>query len=140
MVVTTDSRVEAAAEVLARLTRLSMEERLTLPVFREVREAGAAAQEAVNAAAAGWQRHAVIRLAGVTHFPYRQYAGHWDGPEWHVVRFVRQVRTKGGVAFRVGDVTLARGGREDRGLETAYSLRNGVDTSVPVNSFRVVTL
>ncbi len=85
-------------------------------------------------------REEVIRQADEAHARYPQYAGHWDGPEWFVVRITRTVKTKMGVAFEAGEITLAKHSRIDpRDLAivgprplfvTAYSIRNKIDTSV----------
>lgn len=78
----------------------------------------------------------VVRTAAYGfHAAYPQYEGHWDGPEWKVVRIRSRVVTKMGVAFEAGDVTIAR--REGVDWFTsqqprwvAYSWRNAIDTAV----------
>lgn len=101
------------------------------------------AQEAINIRASVQdpnETHAeVIRLAAETHAPYPQYIGHWNGPEWHLVVFRRRVTTKMGTAFEKGDVTLARhyvAEWDDKPHLSAYSIRNGIDTSVPPTAAR----
>lgn len=70
----------------------------------------------------------VIRAAEEAHARYPQYRGHWRGPEWKLVLVRRTVRTKMGVAFERGDVTVARPDPCHPCYVTAYSLRNAVDT------------
>lgn len=85
-------------------------------------------------------RHEVIATANAQNAGYPQYAGYWDGPEWFVVRITKTVKTKMGVAFDAGEITLARWSRMDpRDLAvvgprplfvTAYSIQNRINTSV----------
>lgn len=72
-------------------------------------------------------RTAIVDQANAAHRQYPQYAGHWDGPEWRVVRVTRRVETKMGVAFEAGDVTI---GNPDADHFWAYSFRNNIDTAV----------
>src|SRR5262245_39123519 len=74
----------------------------------------------------------VVRTAEVVHLKYPQYEGHWRTPDWRPVRLKKRVRSKMGVAFEPGDVTVAR--RYERegplGGILAYSFRNRIDTAV----------
>jgi hypothetical protein len=87
--------------------------------------------------------HAAIRMAVILeaderHAQYPQYAGHWDGVEWQPVVFTRNVRTKGGLAFEKGDVTIARPPAyrdEHDHYPVAYSRRNHIDTAVHLGDF-----
>lgn len=101
------------------------------------------AQEAVNAAdmacyTPALLRNLIVAAADEAHEMYPQYAGHWNGPEWQLGEVARQVRTKSGVAFRRGDIVIFRERTEEElraipetaGFVTAYSVRNGVDTSI----------
>lgn len=70
---------------------------------------------------------------------YAQYQGYVDG--WYVVRVTHDVRTKLGLAFAAGDMTL--GIVQDDGPElgqfvTCWSVNNGIATSVPAS--KVVAL
>lgn len=77
-------------------------------------------------------------IAEAQNAEYPQYRGHWDGPEWIVVRFNRDVRTKMGLAFRKGEYALAQAVSKAPGeglypnvpFRTAYSTNNRIDTSV----------
>lgn len=92
----------------------------------------------------GWREEArwVKEGAETTHREFPQYEGHWDG--WIPVRVVRTVRTKMGVAFLAGDVSLMR--PEDPKMRvifgprnpTVYSFRNKCDTSVPFGSVEIL--
>lgn len=80
----------------------------------------------------------VIAAAEEAHASLPQYEGHWSTGEWFLVRFTRRVRTKMGVAFERGDVTIAHAPRyRDQwdDCPTAYSLRNEIDTSVRWSDF-----
>ena len=90
------------------------------------------------------------REAEAKHAQYPQYVGHWDG--WRIAEITRTVRTKLGTAFEAGDLVLVSTtvreeripptGRGSAGtpyadwpvkrFATAYSYRNGIDTSIPV--------
>lgn len=72
----------------------------------------------------------IVRLAEEAHRQYPQYRGHWRGPEWKLVLIRRAIRTKMGVAFERGDVTIARPSEEHPGHVSAYSLRNEIDTMI----------
>jgi len=67
---------------------------------------------------------------------YPQYLGHFDG--YILIRIKKDVRTKMGLAFRKGELAIAKPvgveilGRR-KGLDqwaTAFSISNGVDTSI----------
>jgi hypothetical protein len=81
-------------------------------------------------------KQAIIEQAEAAHARYPQYAGHWSGEEWKLVKVNRRIVSKLGVAFEVGDVTIARPDPYDerdnagRLLWFAYSTRNNVDTAV----------
>jgi hypothetical protein len=82
-------------------------------------------------------RDAIVAIANNHNAAYPQYAGHWDGSEWYAVRIVKDVKTKLGLAFQAGEVTIARADRGDgyahpKGWTflTAYSVRNKIDTSI----------
>lgn len=85
---------------------------------------------------------AVVAEADRDHAQYPQYAGHWSGDEWVLVRFVRKVETKLGLAFAEGDLTIAKISDPKLGpgsvSATAYSRRNRIDTSVSHHDFEVV--
>lgn len=92
------------------------------------------------------------RHAKSAHSQFPQYDGHWDGPEWVLVKVTRRVRTKLGVAFEKGDVTLARPNEPvtDPGLSpatlaelnkpgwTAYSVRNSINTALSAKAVKVI--
>lgn len=81
------------------------------------------------------QKEQIVEQAALAHAEYPQYDGHWDGPEWFLVKFTRRVRTKSGVAFEPGDVSIARSPEDGDEYPTAYSLRNKIDTSVDWDHF-----
>lgn len=68
---------------------------------------------------------------------YPQYADHFRTPDWKPVRIKRDVRTKFGLAFAAGDVTLARS-RDDHRNWFAWSFRNTIDTSIEPECFEVL--
>lgn len=113
----------------------------SLDQYREKFAHQEAAQNALNStmnsiiAAAVYE--AVKDHAQVTHAAYPQYKGHWDG--WRPVRFTREVRTKMGLAFAVGDYSIVREREQLPNMpdyrHTAFSTRNDVDTAVPAGSF-----
>lgn len=77
------------------------------------------------------------------HTQYPQYAGHWDGPQWRLVRFTRHVATKGGCRFAAGDYTIADLSPNPlpavpQPYVTAYSARGHVNTSVARTDFTEV--
>lgn len=95
----------------------------------------------------------LIEQAQASHAQWPQYADHWTTPEWLLVRFNRRVTTKAGVAFERGDYTIARGaGPEDpcdhqfcrnqnhAPYWTAFSVRNNIDTQIPVTYFEAFDL
>lgn len=68
---------------------------------------------------------------------YDFYNGVWDKPIWLVVRVNEKLRTSLGPVFEVGDVTLARYGRDIPGMPPdvsqimfAYSFRSGGEAVV----------
>lgn len=99
-------------------------------------------------------RAAIIALANAWHAPYPQYANHWDGPEWRLVRAKKGVSTKGGPTFRRGDYLIAREQTpaeraryiQDRAflglrpvdIMICQSLLTQSETSVPANSLEWV--
>lgn len=75
---------------------------------------------------------------------YPQYRGHWDGPEWTLIRLKRRVKTKLGVAFEEGEIALAtlRAAEPEYDLPeawTAWSVSNRINTSVPLGWAEEVT-
>lgn len=97
----------------------------------------------LSTAARNVLRATIVAQAAERHAPYPQYAGHWDGQEWQLVTITKRVKTKLGVAFEAGEVALARADRvggypHPKGwtFVTAYSVRNGIDTSVRVEHTR----
>ncbi len=74
----------------------------------------------------------IVRLrrnAELQNARYPQYKGHWDGPEWKLFLVTQDIRTKMGLAFLAGEVTLAKVMFLDgRAVVSAYSTLNGVDT------------
>lgn len=101
------------------------------------REAASRVQDAINGdyACSGDKVQARASLAAYaahTHQQYPQYAGHWDGPEWVLVRISQTIRTKSGVAWWEGDLAIAKRlpGPGGWGGWLAYSIRNGVDTQL----------
>lgn len=95
-------------------------------------------------------RTAIIALADRWHAQYPQYAGHWNGTEWKLVRAKRTISTKGGTTFRKGDYLIAREqtpaetarytqdraflGKNAPTMVFAQSLLTQSETSVPGNS------
>jgi len=74
------------------------------------------------------------RLAARNHRQYPQYDGHWDGPEWVLVKVTRTIRTKMGVAFKRGETAL---GRPSGMGWTVYSVSNRCNTAVPTKNVTV---
>jgi hypothetical protein len=83
----------------------------------------------------------IVAVADAAHARFPQYAEHWSGDEWKLVRFRTRVATKRGVAFRKGEITIAKTSSlpawnprtekmEDRPTVTAYSVTHAIDTSV----------
>jgi hypothetical protein len=72
----------------------------------------------------------IIRQAEAAHLAYPQYRGHWRGSEWKLVLLRRDIRTKMGLAFERGDVTISRPAQDHPGYVDAYSTRNNVDTRI----------
>ncbi len=81
----------------------------------------------------------IKRLAAERHAHLPQYAGHWDGDEWRLVKLTQRVAGKGGVRFEPGDIALGKVeyGMGSRSGYTAYSMRGMVDCSVPHFDFAV---
>jgi hypothetical protein len=74
---------------------------------------------------------------------FPQYAGHWDGPEWVLLRAKRDERTKMGLAVAAGDVVLGKydaaiGASTGSRWLTVYSWRTQVNTALPRSAFVVV--
>lgn len=71
---------------------------------------------------------------------YPQYKGHWNN--WVVVKVLKTIKTKLGVAFHAGDLVLANPilrtneyvRRNPKRFVTCYSFRNQCDTSVPLSN------
>jgi len=103
--------------------------------FQESLVAAAAAQERINQAARAGDpdlRAMIVDAADASHAQFPQYAGHWGGPEWEVVRVRSQIETKLGIAFEAGDVTIAK--RLFLGGWVAYSIRNTINTQLQSGS------
>src|SRR5262245_24018887 len=108
----------------------------------------AATAPAYDAETAARVRAAVVEGAEAALARYPQYAGHWDGPEWFLIRLTKRVRTKLAVAFEPGGITLAKvdqldarffgPGETPRPFTTAWSQRNRIDTSVRPGDFERV--
>jgi hypothetical protein len=76
-------------------------------------------------------------IANAANSQWPQYRGHWDGPEWKLVQMSARTRTKLGVAFEAGDITLAHRDPQFRGW-FAYSVRNNIDTLVSSRKVREI--
>jgi hypothetical protein len=66
-----------------------------------------------------------------------QYKGHWSGPEWTLFVVRKDVKTKLGLAFKLGDIVLGKehgliesGPYEGQISYTCYSSRNKIDTAL----------
>jgi hypothetical protein len=73
-------------------------------------------------------------IANFDHAKYPQYKGHWDGPEWTLVKVTKAIKTKMGKAFYEGELALAR--REELEGEACwcvYSRNNKVETLIALN-------
>lgn len=112
----------------------------TLNNFLQARQARADEQGFVNALAYAGESPALVHAAFQARAEaqvaaYPQYAGHFEG--YTLVHFTRRVRTKAGVAFEKGDVALLapRSKQWTAGYRAVWSLRNAVDTSVPLGSY-----
>ena len=88
----------------------------------------------------------LVANATATLAAYPQYKGCHDGDEWTLIRVNRTVKTKMGTAFVKGEIALARRRDEDmkRVLDgedgwTAWSVSNGVHTSLPIRYAEEVT-
>ena len=82
----------------------------------------------------------VRQIAERAHAEYPQYVGHWDG--WKLVRFGRDVTTKGGLRFAIGDYAIADMTPPalpfcHDGSVTAYSVRGAVNVRVGRGDFEV---
>lgn len=73
------------------------------------------------------QKQTLMETAQLAHEQYPQYSGCWAAADWKLVRVNRQVKTKLGVAFEAGDISL---GRRNwlLGDWTVYSVRNQINT------------
>jgi hypothetical protein len=86
----------------------------------------------------------IVRMsADERHAQHPQYDGHWDGPQWRLVRFTRHVVTKGGCRFAAGDYTIADLTPNPlpavpQPYVTAYSVRGYVNCSVARTDFTEV--
>jgi len=121
---------------------------ITIESIRRDRNSGRIAQERITDGLRAWaSSQADLRLTleevetlaecrvDADRFP--QYLGAFSGRA--VVRLRRKVRTKMGVAFERGDLTIARWEPADErfGIPAgwvAFSFRNGIDTSVGLNA------
>lgn len=75
------------------------------------------------------EAQAMIRqIAEVKSSIYPQYQGYWDG--WVLVRVKKTIRTKMGVAFEKGDLTLMDPEIECDEFVTCYSIRNDINTLI----------
>lgn len=79
------------------------------------------------------EAESVRERARATHAHLPQYEGKWD--DWVPVRITQEVRTKMGLAFKVGDITIAQPERGEFGRtyvrsRTVYSFRNDINTEV----------
>lgn len=82
-------------------------------------------------------RNSIIAEATKKHEKYPQYAGHWDG--FKLVRVKKNIRTKMGIAFVKGEVSIAQDAtknllpkyaEEVAGCVSVYSKRNSIDTLI----------
>jgi hypothetical protein len=94
-------------------------------------------------------KNAIRERANSDNAQWLQYKGHWDGPEWVLVKVTRRVKTKMGVAFEKGEIALARKTPQEpdsanlspatraeinKPSWTVYSVRNRVDTKVSIRT------
>ena len=78
-------------------------------------------------------------LADAQNAQWPQYKGVFDGGLWFRCEVRRQIRTKMGVAFDKGEITIAKPCEFDAGrLVTAYSFKNRIQTSIPNGAVRVL--
>ena len=102
---------------------------------------GATAYPAYSVEQLARVKAAIAAEAQRAHARWPQYAGHWETDEWRVVRVTRRVRTKLGVAFEAGDLTILRIEPPDErfglpALHMAYSWRNRCDTAIRPTHYR----
>jgi hypothetical protein len=106
---------------------------MTITDFHAKWAAQCAEQERINALAAKRPGSRTIatdvrEVADAAHVQYPQYAGYWD--TWVPVRITSRIRTKGGVRFEVGDITLATRADDGRFGWTAYSIRGAINVAL----------
>jgi len=87
----------------------------------------------------------IVKIADRQHSEWPHYKGEWDGPQWHLVRFVEDVVTKGGLRFAKGDYTIADLTERRMSFSAvgnpytgAYSIRGAINCSVRSSSFEVI--
>lgn len=102
--------------------------------------ANVAKQEDVNKQPLEHARAIVQQIAVNEHAQYPQYDGYWSGNCWMLIQITRNVTTKGGPAFKKGDITIAKQSDHFEGSITAYSIRNGWNTSLgnKQNNFKIL--
>lgn len=109
-----------------------------LSTLRARDAAAAQAQQAINQLTKVSEiREAIYAAIDAELGQYPQYKDH--ARTWALGFITAPTRTKRGIAFRTGDVVLyttrdERMGDVTDGFVSAYSVRNGVDTSIPVNT------
>lgn len=71
-------------------------------------------------------------LADQAHWFYPQYLGHWNAARgWQLARVTQDVTTKRGVAFKAGDIVIAKkSGFLFSSEWTVYSVRNRCNTGL----------
>lgn len=92
------------------------------------------------------QKRRVIAAADAAHTQYPQYAGHWDGLEWALARVRKPIRTKMGLSFEKGDITIVKPDdiepspyHAHKGpFVVAYSLRTHIDTSIALRDIELL--
>lgn len=73
-------------------------------------------------------------VAAAASAQWPQYRGYWDGAEWILVQIQREIKTKAGIAFRQGELALAKKDTlEGRSVWTAYSRTNNINTCLGMN-------
>jgi len=74
--------------------------------------------------------------AEAAHAAYPQYKNHWNG--WALVQVTKIVKTKFGVAFLKGEMSLGKY-EPETGFWTVYSVSNKIDTSVNAKHVKVIS-
>lgn len=80
----------------------------------------------------------IVAEADARHAPYPQYAGHWDGPEWFLVRAKTDLKTKSGLHFLKGEFSIARVDPESEKFLCCYSPRSGWQVYLPKKKLEVL--